>query len=98
MPTGRELSARPWRRLRAEVLGYWKTVGLPCARCGRPLNYELPAKHAMSATVDHVVSRALAPHRALDRSNLVVMHRRCNSSKGAKATLTNADTSTTRQW
>jgi 5-methylcytosine-specific restriction endonuclease McrA len=84
-------SGRPWRRIRAEVLA----SNSVCWLCGHPIDLTLPATHAMSATVDHVVSLAAGgdPRGA---ENLKPAHRRCNSRKGAGEAQLNAPTS--RPW
>ena len=78
MPTGGELSARPWRRARAAVLA----ASTVCYLCGHP----------GSGSVDHVISRKLRPDLALEPSNLRPVHgslsrcpvcrRACNEAKG----------------
>jgi 5-methylcytosine-specific restriction endonuclease McrA len=78
VPTGGELSARPWRRVRALVL----SISTVCYLCGHP----------GSGAVDHVISRKLRPDLALDPANLRPVHgslsrcpwckRACNESKG----------------
>jgi 5-methylcytosine-specific restriction endonuclease McrA len=78
MPTEGELSARPWRRVRALVLN----ISTICYLCGHP----------GSGSVDHVISRKLRPDLALEPTNLRPVHgslsrcpvcrRACNESKG----------------
>jgi 5-methylcytosine-specific restriction endonuclease McrA len=79
VPTGGELSARPWRRVRAQVLA----ASDVCYLCGHP----------GSGAVDHVISRKLRPDLALDPANLRAVHgslsrcpycggRACNEAKG----------------
>jgi 5-methylcytosine-specific restriction endonuclease McrA len=84
VPTGGELSARPWRRVRALVL----SISTVCYLCGHP----------GSGAVDHVISSKLRPDLALDPANLRPVHgslsrcpvcrRACNESKGDRATMT----------
>lgn len=76
MPTGASLG-RAFRRLRAEVLARSNV----CYLCGHVINLSLPREHPMGPTVDHVVPRRVAPHRALDPTNVRPAHRRCNSRK-----------------
>jgi 5-methylcytosine-specific restriction endonuclease McrA len=87
------IHSKRWRRIRAQVL----ELGRPCPGCGHPIDRRLPQQHAMSATVDHIIPRALAPHLALEPSNLVAMHKRCNSIKGKKL-VSDQVTNTTRMW
>lgn len=64
-------------RLRARV----RAMGLPCALCGRPIDYSLPAGHPMAYELDEVVpvSRGGDP---LDPGNVQPAHRLCNQRKG----------------
>jgi 5-methylcytosine-specific restriction endonuclease McrA len=78
VPSGGALSARPWRRVRAQVLADSDV----CYLCGHP----------GSGAVDHVISRKLRPDLALDPANLRPVHgslsrcpwckRACNEAKG----------------
>lgn len=56
-------------------------MGLPCALCGRPIDYSLPPGHPMSYELDEIVpvSRGGSP---LDPSNVQPAHRICNQRKG----------------
>jgi len=73
----RELHGRPWRRRRAEVLAESNI----CVICGKPIDLGLPARHPMSATVDHRIARSLGGD-LMDPMNLGPAHLRCNSSHG----------------
>lgn len=55
--------------------------GLPCALCGQPIDYSLPAGHPMSYELDEIVpvSRGGDP---LDERNVQPAHRVCNQRKG----------------
>lgn len=57
----------------AEETGAW------CRLCGDPVDLSLHSPDRLSATVDHIVPRALGGPD--DRSNLQLAHRGCNSSK-----------------
>ena len=70
-------SAR-WRKLRKAVLQR-ETV---CYLCGQPVDKGLPSNSPMGAEVDHVAPRAHGG-AVYDESNLHLVHRRCNSQKGA---------------
>jgi 5-methylcytosine-specific restriction endonuclease McrA len=93
MASNQGLSSRPWRRLRAQVL----ELGHPCWICGHPIDRALPAQHPMSATVDHIIPRAIAPHLSLDPTNLRAAHKRCNSRKGKKL-VSDQVSNTSRIW
>ena len=54
---------------------------LPCAICGRPIDYSLPAGHPMSFEVDEIVPVSLGGSE-LDWRNLQPAHRICNERKG----------------
>lgn len=82
---------RPWIRMRAEVLARSQV----CWLCGYTIDIALPRTHRMSATVDHVIPRAVAPHLALDPSNLRPAHRACNSAKGKRQS---TPSNNTRDW
>lgn len=74
------------RKLRARL----KAQGLPCALCGKPIDYTLPARHPMSFEVDEIVPVSRyreggysSPEQcALDPSNLRPAHRICNQRRG----------------
>lgn len=70
------------RELRKRV----KSLGLPCAICGKPIDYSLPAGHPMSYELDEIVPVALGGD-PLDAGNVQPAHRICNERKGAKAHL-----------
>lgn len=62
-----------WRALRASVI---RRQGRICRRCGMEINSR------RDVTVDHIKPRSRYPELALDFSNLRVLCRSCNSSKG----------------
>jgi 5-methylcytosine-specific restriction endonuclease McrA len=74
---GNPRNGRPYRRLVAEQ----KAKGLPCARCGYPIDPTLNARHPLSFTLDHVIPLSKGGS-LLDPANARSMHRRCNSAKG----------------
>ena len=79
-----------WRLVREQVIQEQERV---CQECGRRVktDYDL--------TVDHIKPRSKFPELALDKSNLQVLCRRCNSAKGAtynEASITNQDTASIR--
>ena len=56
-------------------------MGLPCALCGRPIDYTLPPGHPWCYELDEIipVSKGGNP---LDPANVQPAHRRCNQLKG----------------
>lgn len=55
--------------------------GDPCALCGKPIDYSLPARHPMSFELDEIIpiSRGGSP---IDPDNVQATHRICNERKG----------------
>lgn len=74
------------RKLRARL----RALGLPCAICGAPIDYDLPAGDPMSFEVDEVVPVSLGGDE-LDWENLQPAHRRCNQMKSNKLHFTMED-------
>lgn len=80
--------------LRKKHRARFKAMGLPCAICGRPINYDEPSdyKHPYSFVIDeiHPVSRwqefgyDSPAHAAQDWNNLQPAHYICNAAKGAR--------------
>ncbi|MBP7705814.1 MAG: HNH endonuclease [Candidatus Aminicenantes bacterium] len=64
-----------WKALRRQVI---KEEGRVCARCGKNI------KDDVDLTVDHKLPRSKYHHLDLNRENLRVFCRSCNSAKGAK--------------
>lgn len=66
---------------RRKVRAWLKAQALPCAICGRPIDYSLPAGDPMSFEVDEIVpvSRGGSP---IDRANVQPAHRICNQRRG----------------
>lgn len=91
------------RKLRARL----KALGLPCAICGQPIDYDLPAGDPMSFEVDEIVPVSLGGDE-LDWSNLQPAHRICNQRKsnrigftlegGAAGRANDSPVSTSREW
>jgi 5-methylcytosine-specific restriction endonuclease McrA len=60
-----------------------KAQGLPCALCGRPIDYTLGYRDPWAFEVDHI--DPCAKGGALyDRANLQPAHRSCNQQKSDK--------------
>lgn len=57
--------------------------GLPCAWCGKPIDYNAPTNHDDAFTADHW-EVALGNGGSLNRQELKPMHRGCNRKKGTK--------------
>jgi len=68
-------SSSEWRQMRQEVIA---EDGANCNGCGRQI------AEAIDVTVDHRRPRSRYPELALERSNLQVLCRACNSRKGAR--------------
>ena len=62
-----------WRLLRAQII---KEKGNVCTMCGKRI------KDLNDITVDHILPRSKFADKALDRTNMQVLCRSCNSSKG----------------
>lgn len=65
------------RKLRAHI----KSLGLPCALCGKPIDYDLPATHPWSYELDEIVPVSLGGS-PFDINNVQPAHRYCNQLKG----------------
>lgn len=64
------------RKLRARV----RARGEPCAICGRPIDYDLPAGDDWAYELDEILSRWRGGD-PLDASNVQPVHRVCNRLK-----------------
>lgn len=56
-------------------------MGLPCAICGHPIDYTLPAGDPLSYELDEIVPVSLGGDE-LDPENVQPAHRICNQMKG----------------
>lgn len=80
-------SSSEWRLVREQVI---QEQGRVCQECRRRITED------SDVTVDHIKPRSKFPQLALEKSNLQVSCRRCNSAKGAtynEASITNQATS-----
>lgn len=68
---------REWERLKDVVC----PPGSICWLCGKPIRFDVPPRHPLSRSVDHVVALKLGGHPTA-LSNLRPAHYGCNSSKG----------------
>lgn len=66
-------SSPEWDIIRKQVI---KAKGWICSECGKPIT------NSYDVTVDHIRPRSKYPELALDKQNLCVLCRSCNSSKG----------------
>lgn len=71
------------RKLRSRV----KAMGLPCALCGHPIDYALPAGDPLSYELDEITPVALGGSE-LDPNNVQPAHRICNQRKGKRMHVT----------
>ena len=85
LPHGRPaVSSNPRYRnyaQRVAIRKRWKAIGAPCALCGKPIDYSLPAGDPMSYEVDEIVPVSLGGDPC-DFENTQPAHRRCNQKKG----------------
>ena len=70
MPGDPFYGSSQWKKLRAQTIARARRFNLPCAYCGKPINYAIKG----GATVDHIKGRRRYPHLALEPSNLQVVH------------------------
>lgn len=56
-------------------------MGLPCALCGKPIDYSLPPGHPLCYELDEIVPVSLGGD-PLDPDNVQPAHRICNQRKG----------------
>lgn len=78
MGNPRKSNGAAWRAARARLRG----EGRPCALCGQPIDYSLPAGDPWSFEVDHIVP-VRRGGSMYDPANLQPAHRICNERKGA---------------
>jgi hypothetical protein len=74
----------PWKYRREQeeqrVAVLRQRDGDNCARCRRPMRFDLPAGHDMAARVEELAPAAAAEPASLDK--LVLTHGRCNAQAG----------------
>ena len=68
-----------WRRLSANQ----RAKGLPCRRCGQPIDYRLQYPDPASFSCGHIIARSVRPDLAEDPDNLCSEHLRCGQSGGS---------------
>lgn len=74
-------SGRPFARVRAQVFA----EETDCAWCGRYVDQSLPPTSKWGRTADHIVPLSMGGHPT-KRSNLRLMHRRCNTLRHKQMT------------
>lgn len=79
MAASHRVLGRRWLALAAQVYA----EETHCYWCGRYVDQTLDAKHPMGRTADHVREIHEGGH-PLDRDNVRLMHRMCNSEKSAQ--------------
>ena len=67
-------SSPEWNQIRKEII---KEHGRVCTECN------IYIRSNKDVTVDHIRPRSKYPHLALEKQNLRVLCKKCNSSKGA---------------
>ena len=72
---GRQLYA--WQKASARQ----RALGLPCALCGRPIDYSAEARTPWAFTADHIVPVSRGGN-LLSPTNIRSAHNRCNTSRG----------------
>lgn len=93
---GRNYEDHQYRKRQRALRNLVRTKGLPCWLCGRPIDLDLPPRHAMAFTADHV--NAIANGGRL-LGDLQPAHRACNSRRGRKRTEDQIPRpKTTRDW
>lgn len=67
---------------RAERYAIYERDGWVCQICFEPVDPDLPGKHRMAATLDHIEPRSLVLIPDHSAANLRLAHRVCNSRRG----------------
>lgn len=92
-------NSHQWKQLRDAILSEARTNRTPCMICGQAINYRTRNYNAPDApTVDHVLSWRDYPELRLDRGNLTLAHRACNTAKGVKPRALPASGNASRNW
>jgi hypothetical protein len=74
-----------WQRIRRRVVAAARAANLPCAKCGRPIDYSASGRTQYGPSVDHQFALAIyGAGVALEESLLRIMHTKCNASLGGK--------------
>ena len=70
-------SSSEWKTIRARTKARWKRDDYPCGYCKKPIDW------TQRVSVDHILNRKQHPDRALDITNMQVVHHECNTKKAA---------------
>lgn len=80
------LKGSDWEAIKA----HWRRMRWPCARCGRPIDYDAKPRYWASLDVGHVVDRVTARAQGWTRaqinalSNTQPEHQRCSREAGVR--------------
>lgn len=80
-----------WRVLKGKHRKYCAAQQLPCARCGQPIDYRLPAQHRYAYETGHIISRKERPDLMYAWANLQAEHVKCNRSAQANPVVAQHD-------
>lgn len=72
---GRQLHA--WQKASAQQ----RALRLPCALCGRPIDYNAPPRTPWAFTADHIIPVSRGGN-LLNPNNIRSAHNHCNTSRG----------------
>lgn len=76
-----------YRQMRADLKAVWQPVNKACGICLQPtIDWDGPRNEPDSFELHHPRSRKRYPHLALDPTNAVPAHCRCNRSIGERDT------------
>ena len=78
----RALSELEGNATRGLIEAKWKAGSRKCILCGKPIDPDLPARHPMSRTIEHLIPIARGGRHDLD--NIDFAHHACNASKQDK--------------
>ena len=89
------------RRLRMQCFVRDRDADAPCHWCGERIDYSLGpytrGGDTMAWSPEHLRPRSMFPHLALEPTNIVAAHFRCNDRRGTKAGVTELG-QRTRRW
>lgn len=75
-------STRRYKTTRARFRAQSQQLNRPCWLCGGPINYDLPAGHPDSWSLDHAYPVTQRPDLAEDPANYRDSHLHCNDERG----------------
>ena len=71
-----------WQKFRNRVVAKAKAAGLPCAACGRAIDYDAPPRTRWAPELDHIDPLSKGGALIPGEAGVRVMHKSCNSSRG----------------